>query len=96
MPLKFQGGFDFGDVRRSCLISELVNNEASFRDKNNVVIDRQWSSYYLVPGYFPLAIIEFELSYDMISMRFCEVYLITSTEAKRCPENEYLRTFDRM
>jgi len=54
MPFKFQVGFDFGDVRRSCLISELVNNVASFRDENNFVIDRQWSSYYLVPGYFSI------------------------------------------
>ena len=41
---------------------------------------------------FPLTIIEFELPYDKISVTLCQVYLITSKEAKKCTQNEHLRS----
>ena len=87
---KISGLIDFGDMRYSCLLFELVNTVASFIGKNDVLVD----SGHLIAGYqaaFPLLGMEFELLYDSVSARLCQIYLITSKEVKQNPENEHLR-----
>lgn len=84
------GIIDFGDIRHSCLLLEMVNTVASFIDENHVLID----SGHLITGYqaiFPLTDAEFALLYDMISVRLCQVCLITSKETSEYPENKHLQ-----
>ena len=86
---KISGLVDFGDIRVSCLLFELANTVASFININDVLVD----SGHLIAGYqaaFPLPGTEFELLYDSVSARLCQIYLITSKEVRQNPENEYL------
>ena len=86
---KISGLIDFGDIRYSCLLFELVNTVASFINKDDVLVD----SGHLIAGYqaaFSLPEMEFELLYDSVSARLCHIYLITSKEVRQNPENEHL------
>ena len=86
---KVAGVIDFVDMRHSCLLFELACTLASFIDKDDVLV----GSGHLVAGYqaaFPLPDIEFELLYDIVLTRLCQVFLITSKQESQNPENEYL------
>lgn len=86
---KVSGVIDFVDMRHSCLLFELACTLASFIDKDDVLV----GSGHLVAGYqaaFPLPDIEFELLYDIVLTRLCQVFLITSKQESQNPENEYL------
>lgn len=87
---KISGLVDFGDIRHSCLLFEIANNIAAFIDEDDVLE----VSGYIIAGYqsvFPIPGLEFELLYDVISARLCQVFLITSSHEKEYPNNEYLR-----
>lgn len=87
---KISGLVDFGDIRHSCLLFELANNIAAFINEDDVLV----ASGYLLAGYqavFPLPGLEFDLLYDVVSARLCQVFLITSNHEKECSNNEYLR-----
>ena len=87
---KISGLVDFGDMRHSCLLFELANTIASFIDEDDVL----GVSGYIIAGYqsvFPLPGQEFDLLYDLVSARLCQVFLITSGHEKECPSNDYLR-----
>ena len=87
---KISGLVDFGDIRHSCLLFELANNIASFINEDDVLV----VSGYIIAGYqsvFPLPGPEFDVLYDVVSARLCQVFLITSKHEKECPSNEYLR-----
>ena len=89
---KFQisGLVDFGDIRHSCLLFELANSIAAFINEDDVL----FVSGYLLAGYqavYPLPGLEFDLLYDIVSARLCQVFLITSNHEKECMNNEYLR-----
>ena len=86
---KISGLVDFGDMRHSCLVFELANSIAAFINADNVLL----VSGYLLAGYqavFPLPGLEFDLLYDAVSARLCQVFLITSNHEKECLNNEYL------
>lgn len=87
---EISGLVDFGDIRHSCLLFELANSIAAFINEDDVLL----VSGYLVAGYqsvFPLPGQEFDLLYDVVSARLCQVFLITSTHEKESLHNEYLR-----
>lgn len=87
---RISGLIDFGDMRYSCLLFELATAIASFTNEDDVLE----SSGYLIAGYqavFPLPGLEFELLYEVVCARLCQVFLITSKQEKECPNNEYLR-----
>ena len=88
---KISGLVDFGDMRHSCLLFELANSIAAFiNDDDDVLL----VSGYLLAGYqavYPLPGLEFDLLYDTVSARLCQVFLITSNHEKECLNNEYLR-----
>lgn len=86
---KISGLIDFCDVRHSWLLFEIATTVASFIEEDDVLT----SSGHLIAGYqsvFPLPGLEFELLYDFVSARLCQVLLITYKEAANNPENEYL------
>ena len=63
---------------------------ASFTKEDDVFV----SSGYFIAGYeavFPLTSQEFELLYDVICARLCQVFLITSEKENECPNNEYVK-----
>ncbi|XP_020605362.1 hydroxylysine kinase-like [Orbicella faveolata] len=87
---KISGLVDFGDIRHSCLLFELANSIAAFINEEDVLL----VSGYLLAGYqavYPLPGLEFDLLYDVVSARLCQVFLITSNHEKECLNNDYLR-----
>ena len=87
---KISGVIDFCDVRHSCLLFEIAITVASFINTDDVLA----GTGHLIAGYqavFPLPDLEFELLYDIVSTRLCQVFVITSKEERDNLDNEYLR-----
>ncbi|PFX18530.1 hydroxylysine kinase-like [Stylophora pistillata] len=88
--LRISGLIDFGDIRWSCFLFELATAVASFTKEDDVLA----SSGYFIDGYqavFPLTDLEFELLYDVVCARLCQVFLITSEKEREFPNNEYAK-----
>ena len=87
---RISGLVDFGDIRHSCLLFELANSMAAFINEDDLLL----VSGYLLAGYqavYPLPGLEFDLLYDAVSARLCQVFVITSSHEKECVNNEYLK-----
>lgn len=87
--LKISGLIDFGDIRHSCVVFELANALASFINEDQMLVD----SGYLVAGYqaaCPIPGLEFDLLYDVVLARLCQVVIITLKEQIKHPDNRYL------